>query len=409
MNYNTVKRPQKRYTVSYNSSLKIQLYGSDNLYPQRMSDILDNSPTGSTCFERYRTFIEGNGLNDEKLAYYVCNRYGDSVDDVFRLLAYDIARYGGIALHISYNLKGEISGIQHVSFASCRLDEEDDSGYIPFISFHPDWEGKKTRRGRAVAVNVKNVRKFYPFNPRKDVVMSQIVADGGIDKYRGQIMWLSLAGRDNYPKPVHDKVTTELSVDEGLANVKYRNVRNNFLMAGMIVRKKGSMIGVDDEGNDVIMDDDSDFMDSLRDFQGDVNACSIMDVTVNQDEDKPEFVTLEGADFDKRFQTTETSTTERIYAAYGQEPWYSIRRGKTGFSGDLLREAYEYYNSYVDPVRQFISRSLRRVFSYWYENIGTDDFSIEPLVYMYNYANGNLDETQQQNGEDGTHNEPTGD
>ena len=188
MNYKTVKQPQKRYTVSYNSAWGIQMYGDDNLYPNRQEDLIKNSPTGGTCLERYISFLEGNGFYNEDFARYVCNRYGDTMDDILRQVASDIGKFNGFALHVNYNVDLDISELQYVPFKTCRLDEEDDNGYIPFISIHPDWEGNKTRRGKTVAVNKKTIRKVYPFNPIKNVVMAQIEADGGIESYRGQIL-----------------------------------------------------------------------------------------------------------------------------------------------------------------------------------------------------------------------------
>ena len=404
MNYKIVKRSEKRFSTVYNSSWRIQSYGDDNLYPQRMADIIACSPTGSTCCERYRTFIEGNGLLSDDIAYYICNSMGDSLDDIFHLIAYDVAYFGGLALHVNYNLKGQITEIQHVPFSACRLAEEDDRGRVPFIKVHPDWEGHKTHNGKVVQVNARNIRAFYPFNPNRDVVLAQMAEDGGIDKYRGQIYWVSLGGRNIYPRPIYDKVVTELSVDEGLSNVKYRNVRNNFLLSGMLIHKKGTTVGVDEDGNEIIQDEDDGFEESLRQFQGDVNACSLMDVSVNQEEDIPQFKPLEGANFDKKFQITESSTVERIYSAFGQEPWFCIRTGKTGFSGEILRQAYEYYNSYVDNERRVITRTFQRIFAHWYEEIKDADFTIQPLVYQYNYTNGNLDETQKENATTGTFN-----
>lgn len=406
MNYKIVKRSEKRFATVYNSSWKIQSYGDDNLYPQRMLDLVANSPTGSTCCERYRTFIEGNGMLSDDIAYYVCNGRGDSIDDIFRLIAHDVAYYGGFALHVNYNLKGQITEIQHIPFPNCRLAEEDDLGRVPFIKVHPDWEGRKTRNGKTVQVSAKNIRAFYPFNPIQKVVLAQMGEDGGIDQYRGQVLWVSLSGRNIYPSPIYDKVVTELSVDEGLSNVKYRNVRNNFLLSGMLVHKKGSTIGYDDEGNEIVKnnDDDDDFEESLKQFQGDVNACSLMEVTVTQEEDIPQFKSLEGVNFDKKFQITESSTVERIYSAFGQEPWFCIRTGKTGFSGEILRQAYEYYNSYVDNERRVITRAFQRIFAHWYETIKDADFTIQPLVYQYNYSNGNLDNTQKENATTGTFN-----
>lgn len=88
--------------------------------------------------------------------------------------------------------------------------------------------------------------------------------------------------------------------------------------------------GLDDNG-DTNQDstlDDVDFAQSLDAFQGDVNACSIIDVTYNSEEDKPDFVPFESTNFDDKFDSTEKSVTERIYSAFGQEPWYLIRTGK---------------------------------------------------------------------------------
>lgn len=341
----------------------------------------------------------------EDVAYYTCNRMGDSIDDVFRQIAHDVAYFNGFALHANYNLEGRITEIQHIPFSMCRLAEEDDMGRVPFIKVHPDWEGRKTRNGKTICVNAKNIRAFYPFNPNPKVVLAQMKEDGGIDQYRGQILWVSLNGRNQYPRPIYDKVVTELSVDEGLSNVKYRNVRNNFLLAGMLIHKKGATVGLDDEGNEVLQENEDDtFEESLKQFQGDVNACSLMEVSVSQEEDIPQFKSLEGVNFDKKFQTTESSTEERIYSAFGQEPWFCIRKGKTGFSGEILRQAYEYYNSYVDNERRVITRAFQRIFANWFEKLKEMDFTIQPLVYQYNYSNGNLDPQQKENATTGTFN-----
>ncbi len=390
MNITNVKRSPKRLTTTYWSTLNIQAYGKDNLYPQRMLDLILNSPTGGGCCERYQTFIEGNGLNDTDFSEYVVNRSGDTVDDIFRLIAQDMALFHGFALHINYNLACEVVELQHIPFQNCRLEEETENGTVTYINVHPDWTGHKTRKGHKLLVDKKHVDKIYTYNPIREVVLSQIVASGGIDKYKGQVLWFSMDGRYEYPKPIYDKVVTNLSTDEGLDNVKYRNTRNNFLMSGMLMHKKGIGTGLDDEGethNDSSIDE-VDFAKSLDAFQGDVNACSIIDVTYNSEEDKPEFVPFEATNFDNKFDSTEKSVTERIYSAFGQEPWYLIRTGKTGWSGTAVQEAYEYYNSYVAKERRAISRELKKIFSHWFEEANkSGDFSIQPMVYVSNKSN----------------------
>lgn len=390
MNANSVIRPSKRLVNAYKSDLNIQTYGTDNLYPQRILDIVENSATGLSCLERFQNFIEGNGVDNQSFSEYECNRRGDTVDDILHLMAQDLARFNGIALHVNYNLACEIVELQHVPFQNCRLEEEDDSGRVAYINVHPDWSGQKTRKGKKVYVDKNNVTKIFPFNPDPRVVMAQIEASGGIENYKGQILWFSMSGRFQYPKPKYDKIVTALSTDEGLDNVKYRNTRNNFLLAGMFVHKKGSAINIDDDGKPVNKEDDDsyDFAKNIDIFQGDVNCCSIMDITLQSDEDKPDFIPVEGTNYDSKFTCTEASTIERIYAAFGQEPFYSIRTGKQGFSGKTTSEAYEYYNSYVGNERRAISRIIKKIFDHWFEVANSsDNYEIQPLLYISNSDN----------------------
>lgn len=101
----------------------------------------------------------------------------------------------------------------------------------------------------------------------------------------------------------------------------------------------------------------------------------------------PEFVDLSSKNYDKEFSVTDASVVERIYTAYGQEPWLCIRNGKVGFSGDILEDAFEYYNSIVSKQQRMIERAFQKIFDNWYEVANTsNDYSVEPLKYVRNAA-----------------------
>ena len=380
------KKSSKRVDVRYLQTLGIQTYGEDNLYPQTFRNILAASSTGAECLDRFADFIEGNGFRDVPFSESVVNRKGDTADDIHALVCRDVAYYNGLALHVNYNIYGDIVELHHVPFENCRLAESDDNGYVGKIAIHPDWSGQKTRGGKVIKVAKENIDYIDVFNPDKRVVAAQIEAAGGIEYYKGQVLWVSLSGKDIYPTGKGDRVVTEMSTDEGLANVKYRNVRNNFLPAAMIFTKKGTNITFDQDGNEIdSRDDDDSFSDSLLQLQGDTNCGKLMEVTLETDEDKPEVVTLNSQNYDKEFTVTDISVTERIYSAFGQEPWYCIRIGKVGFSGDILEDAFEYYNSIVSKQQRLIERTFTRVFRHFYEAVNTsNDFSVEPLKYVRN-------------------------
>lgn len=378
MNVRTAKRVQKRLDVNFERRFNMQSYGHDNLYPQNIRDITSASGTAQLCLSRYEKFVEGYGFNNVFFSEMSVNRDGCTMDELLHHVACDLTQFGGFALHLNYNVFGKITEVNFLPFEQCRLKETDDAGYVSHILVHADWSGCGTRNGKRLYVNEENIKRFNVFNPNSDVVMKQIENAGGIEHYKGQILWLSMDGKYQYPKPIFDAVITEISTDEGLGNIKYRNVRNNFLVACMLIAKKG-VPKMSDDGDDdrqLISDED------LLAFQGDTRGSKILYVELENDEDEPKVVPFPTRNFDKEFSATDESVIERIYSQFHQELFYSIRLGKLGFSGDVMRDAYSYYAGEVTTEQRFIERAFTTVFAHWYDARIPKDFSIKPLKYI---------------------------
>jgi hypothetical protein len=297
-----------------------------------------------------------------------------------------VARYAGFALHVNYNVLCEVTETHHIPFEHCRLEECDDSGQVQHIVTHPDWTGRKTRSGNRITVDDKHITRFNVFNPNPEAVREQILRAGGIDRYNGQILWCSLAGKDIYPTPIYDAIISDMSTEEGLGNIKNRNARNNFLTSAMLITKKG-VPKFDENGNDVtpsvITPED------LAVFQGDERVGKLLLIELENEEDKPEVVPFTANNYDKDFTATDASVIERIYAQFHQEPFYAIRIGKMGFSGQLVEDAYRYYASEVTVEQRFISRGLSQVFAAWYEPLMRN---VDTTILPIQYAGGTNDE-----------------
>ena len=381
MNIRTVKKAQKRVDTSYVSRFRMQTYGNDNLYPQNMRMITNASGTAELCLGRYAKFIEGYGFLSELLADMTASADGTRMDDILHYVSQDLARYGGFAVHVNYNVLCHITEVNFVPFENCRLEEADDAGEVAHILVHPDWSGKLRRSGKSVLVNENNITRYNVFNPAPEVVGKEIMNAGGIDKYNGQVMWCSMCGKNVYPTPIYDAALSEISTDEGLGNIKYRNTRNNFLVSCMLIAKKG----LPDIGGDEDKEDDGQIIseDDLRDFQGDTNTGKIMYIELENDEDKPEIVKFPTTTFDKDFAVTDASVIERIYAQFHQELFYAIRIGKLGFSGQVMKDAYEYYCGEVTNEQRFIERAFAQILAYWYdEAYRAVDTKLQPLKYI---------------------------
>lgn len=394
MKVSQVRKSGKRVETKYISRLGIQSYGADNLYPQDLMQITHASGTAELCLSRYAKFIEGFGFSNTALSEVLANAQGETLDDILHNLVLDVARFGGIALHVNYNVLGEVSSVHHVPFENCRLAEKDDAGHVEYICIHDDWSGNSTRRGQKVQVNENTIDRIHAYNPRKEVVQAQIIESGGIEHYKGQVLYVGLHGK-GYPIPIYDACVTDISTDEGLGNVKYRNARNNFLVSCMLIAKKGQPnISADGriEQEQMISDDD------LKQFQGDEKTGKILYVELENDEDKPEVVEFPARNFDKDFEVTESSIVERIYAQFHQEIFHAVRIGKLGFSGDVMREAYEYYAGEVTHEQRFIERVFAKVFADWHEPLPSYDFSIAPLRYVNSETTNTTTDGGQGNG-----------
>ena len=378
MNVKTAKKPKPRVEDNYSSRFNVETYGEDNLYPQNLQRIVQASGTATLCLNRYAKFVEGFGFGGD-LATLIINDDGVTADDLLHDVSGDLCEFGGFAVHVNYNVLGEITSLHHVPFEYCRMEAEDDAGYVAHIKVTSAWTGKKRKKGQLVTLTEEDIKSFHVFNPDPVVVASQIAAVGGIENYDGQILWVSMDGKQTYPTPIYDAAVTDISTDEGLGNVKYRSVRSNFLVACMLLTKKGVPY-TNENGrsvyNEMISSDD------LKRFQGDENTSKIMLVELEDDEEKPEIVEFPTRNFAKEYETTDASVVERIYAQFHQELFYAIRMGKLGFSGSVMRDAYEYYSGEVTNEQRFIERAFQRVLRSWYiEEVRLYPVGILPMRY----------------------------
>lgn len=366
-------------------NLGIKSYDADNLYPQNVRNIVLNSKTGHGCLERYIDYIEGRGIMSEALAGVRINLDGQSLADLHSLVSADLGELNGFAIHVNYDIDANITSLHHTPFENVRLCEPDDEGFIRQVALHPDWTGKLTRGGRMVPVRKENIDYIDVFNPDPAVVLSQIQEAGGPQYYKGQIFYYSREGHLTYPYAKFHAVLADMSTDEGLSNIMNRNVRNNFLPAGAFVRLKSQgapIAGDDSDYTDAV--EPEEYAEDLMLLQGDSNALKILDITVESKEELPEFVNIQGNNYDKEFTATAAEIKDDIYAAFNQEGWLAIRNGKVGFSGNLIADVERDYARRQIKTQQALTRCYVQLLSHWAaelpEEPTIDGLTIVPLV-----------------------------
>ena len=347
-------------------NLGIKSYDADNLYPQNVRNIVLNSKTGNGCLERYIDYIEGRGIASDPLAGFVVNLDGETLADLHAQVSADLGIGEGFAIHVNYDIDGGIVSLHHIPFENARIVEPDEEGYIRKVALHPDWSGKLTRNGKQVKITKDTVDYLDVFNPDPEIVLAQIQEAGGPQFYKGQVLYYSRLGYLIYPYARFHAVLPDMSTDEGLSNIMNRNVRNNFLPAGAFVRLKsqGSPYS-GDASEEQPQVEEADYAEDLAALQGDMEALKMLDISVESKDEMPEFINMQGNNYDKEFTVTAAEVKDCIYAAFGQEGWLAIRNGKVGFSGTLIEDVERDYAKRQIKTQKALTRCYARLLQAW--------------------------------------------
>lgn len=369
-----VLKTDGRKDTRNNRNLKIQSWGQSNDYPQKVMEIVAASTTGTSCVNVFHKFVRGRGFAQEALAKCVVNGKGMTADEVQRLVTYDYCQISGMAVHVNWNALYEVVSIHHIPIEQLRLGALNDAGKFDKYAIHPDW-GK--RYISLKSFTEKDIVYIDKFNPDPAVIQSQVDAAGGWDKYNGQILLWSNQGQDIYPVPMYESALTDMSSEEGLCNLTYRNVRNSFIPAGMLI---------DHDNQDENKTEEEDTRQELTEFQGDMNAGKLMYITLKNGETAPEFKPFDTKNTDKEFNQAEEQVPDRIGRAFTQPPILRAVDVGSNFGADMMCNAYDFYNSVTEGDRTDVSAFFAKVFEHWWDKtLNPDkDFSILPLIYKVN-------------------------
>lgn len=357
-----------------NRGLKIQTYGEKNDQPQRTTEIVEASVTGASCVNIYTKFITGRGFADAAFYKRVVNAAGVTVDALLRAVAEDYARFGGFAVHVNYNGLCEVKTASHVPFEWLRFEELDEDFRFDRLAMHPDW-GRRFTKLRSF--RNKDIEYFHFFDPRPETIEREVQEAGGWNGYRGQILYYSNRGEKTYPLPIFMAALTDMSTEEGLSNIRLRNARNSFLPGGMF-------IDYDNTANS--KEQEQETKEELRAFQGDMTSGKLLYTNVKNGETPPEFKPFKSSNYDKDFEQAEKNVPDIIGRAFNQPPILRSEDVGADFGADLMRNAYDFYNSITENERTTVSQQFRRIFEHWHDrtiNPGAD-YEILPKVYRVN-------------------------
>jgi hypothetical protein len=359
-----------RFESRTDKTLGIQTFGEKNDYPQQVMEIVGASVTGSSSVDVFSKFISGQGFNDPAFFNLEVNSRGETNDVLLQLAASDFAMFNGFALHVNYNANGRITQISHAPFETVRLGVLNDKGVCETVAIHWDWGRRMTHLRKW---SKEDIVLIDLFNPDVRVIEAQAKKAGGWGLYKGQVLYFSGNRANNYPLPKYDAALTDMSAEEGIANISYRNAREGFLLSGMFI----DILDWQNPENQKQIEENE---KALHDFQGDEKTGSIAYSCVNSKDDIPTFIPFGGKNYDKEYTVTREKVKNDIGRSFNQPPILRAEDVGGNFGADAIRHAYNYYNSVTEVERLQVERVFARLFKYWH-GAQFNDFSIVPLSY----------------------------
>ncbi|MFD2961620.1 MULTISPECIES: hypothetical protein [Olivibacter] len=365
----SIPKNQVRKTYAKVKQYDIQAYDEDNLYPQRMDDILKASSTTFSCVRVYAKFIRGKGFKDTTFYKSVINDEGLTCDKLLRKLSEDFAEYQGFVILVNYNALYQISELYFGPFENYRLglDETDHAG---LIAEYFDWPRKIKN-----SIKKDDIKWYHPFNPDPVIIEKQVLAAGGWENYNGQIFYYSV-DQNGYPlcsfDPVLESVLAEVDSDRTTRN----NLKNNFSAKTVYIRK-GKF---EDE------DERQEFLGNLKTFVGPDGSQIMMIETEGEtgsggeDIDAPEIKEIPSALNDKLFEYTDNKVMRKIMRNYLIPAiLLSITDGGY-FNQQQLQDATRYFNTITVDERILFEEVFRRLGQLFHTTINpSGDYSMMEL------------------------------
>jgi hypothetical protein len=296
-------------------------YGQNNLFPQHLINLYQNSPIHNALTNSIAYMIEGKGT-------------GTILDNALQGIAFDLKLQGAFVAEVIWSMDfTRVVQINHLPFENCRLAYDKEEDDITGIFYSKDWANTRSKRGKP---------EFIPaFNPSiAQEQPRQVIYAHGMS-----------AGSVYYPKPDYFGALNyvELSYQMGLYHVN--NILNGLFPSFIINFLNG--IPQKEEREAIRREWETR-------LSGASNAGKFL-MTFNEDPARaPQIEAFPLSDADKQYQFLSEETAKQIMVGHRVvSPLIHGIRDTTGFGSnkDEMLVGLEIFNNQViKPYQRIIER-----------------------------------------------------
>ena len=364
-----------RLAIFRSNAQGIYLYGADNNYPRKIMQSADRSSSLVTVRNKQAQFVQGLGFpgatamdvkNDTAV---VINEKGQTAYDLLKFCADQKANIN-IAIHVNYNVLGEAVEFNLIQYDFVRRKmprqnekftryvitniwhlENDYSqwGQAAKIMQFNEWIKKKETELSFIALEV------FDYNPDPLIVREQIEISGGIENYPGQLFYMKRT-EDVYQKAIYDSVADDFQflAESKLASLS--NIQNGYSASG-IFKHFDNLTGTKEIEA---------FVGKVKSVTGAKNTGRVVAVPVPQSADMKIparlFEPTEMQNIDKLYPEQKKDAKENLKSLYTIPNSLIGKDTEGNFATQKMQEAFDFYNSVTEPLRQELEIELTTLF-----------------------------------------------
>jgi len=330
------------------SQQKWVFYGENNDYPQFLTTLFNRSAKHNAICTDKQLYITGQGWTfdatglegeaEAQLRAFIDNPNPyETLQDLLSKTALDELLYGGFYLKGVCDKTGQLAELYHVDYSRVRSNEHNSEFYISDCWVNTDGTYK---------ANLKPDE--YETLPCYDPNKKQKVFIFYYKSYR--------PGLKTYTLPEYIGAVPAIITDAEIANFHRAEIQNGFKGSKMIVFKNG--VPSSDEMKKTERQLKAKFTNTD-------SAGSMVVDFVDDPNRVPDVITLNGDDFDKRYEALNKTIQEEIFVGHKvvSPMLFGVRvEGQLGGRNEMIDAFHLFQNKYISP-KQEIQEKIYNIFA----------------------------------------------
>ncbi|TDO68824.1 hypothetical protein EV143_1188 [Flavobacterium chryseum] len=386
---------QERIEI-FNKRFGVIFDGEDNLKSLVVENLIDNSPTAFQCAWLYESFLGGGGFEVDMSEINLSEDEFDKQNP--NNLLFDVAevvsRHQGVFINVGYNANYEKDSFKIIPYTLCKVGKKDSADYYGKILVSPKGWGKSLKK--------EDVDIFDVYNPRPDVIQTQVEAAGGWENYKGQIFFFKLSRKYTYPQSLIERAYTFADTENQLGLYYNGTAKRSFEDVTVIRHRKFES-----------KQDEEAFERNVKSLSGFENSSTKLLVEDDWDDENNKqgnirFDTIKNEVKSEKYAHFETSSANYIRKAFKNIPPQLVDyvAGKLGnTSGEDLIKAQSIYNSLISKDQEKLEMLFKELFRNYKHDINpSNNWTIKQYSLLddgtVNYDENNIEAPAQKTKEE---------